>query len=293
MLPTKAEVSNYLIKAGLQHAAFLSLKQRREWVQAHQGHDQFTVDKLSKQAAEAFSSGAQPKTEPPVFTENLPPAKPWDAYLDEKTPAISWPASALEAFTAEHQAELKPFLDQAAEQTYGYGSFEEMPYYYQVVARKNGVQAYLDDLAAKEAAEKLKPRYTLAEPGTAQDQFGRQYQWITGTPAELAKQTAVAQLARVWGFRTPQVTEVTLEDGTAGAVAPLLDFEGTVASLNYQGISLATAASWGTSPASMCSITPWPTLAPRPVPTCGWRTGPSSARARPARCQIWDGTVPA
>ena len=56
------------------------------------------MDKLSKQAAEAFSSGAQPKTEPPVFTENLAPAKAWDAYLDEKTPAISWPASALEAF---------------------------------------------------------------------------------------------------------------------------------------------------------------------------------------------------
>ena len=183
------------------------------------------MDKLSKQAAEAFSSGAQPKTEPPVFTENLPPAKPWDAYLDEKTPAISWPASALEAFTAEHQAELKPFLDQAAEQAYGYGTgFDDIPSYYQEVARKNGVQAYLDDLAAQEAAEKLKPRYTLAEPGTAQDQFGRQYQWITGTPAELAKQTAVAQLARVWGFRTPQVTQVTLEDGTAGAVVPAAGF---------------------------------------------------------------------
>ena len=113
------------------------------------------------------------------------------------------------------------------------------------MARKNGVQAYLDDLAKQEAAEKLKPKYTLADPGTAQDQFGRQYQWITGTPAELAKQTAVAQLARAWGFRTPQVTQVTLEDGTAGAVSPLLDFEGTLAALNYQGISLATARELG------------------------------------------------
>ena len=98
VLPTKAEVDNYLIKAGLQHAAFLSVKQRREWVQAHKAHDQYTVDKLSKQAAEAFSSGAQPKTEPPVFTENLVPAKAWDAYLDEKTPAISWPASCAGSF---------------------------------------------------------------------------------------------------------------------------------------------------------------------------------------------------
>ena len=87
VLPTQAEVSNYLIKAGLQHAAFLTVKQRREWMQAHRAHDQFTVDKLTKQAAEAFISGDQPKTEPPVFTENLAPAQPWDAYLDEKTPA--------------------------------------------------------------------------------------------------------------------------------------------------------------------------------------------------------------
>ena len=246
VLPTKAEVDNYLIKAGLQHAAFLSLTQRREWVQAHQAHDQFTVDKLSKYATAAFLDGTQPKTEPPVFTENLAPAQPWDAYLGEKTPAGQWPGTVLENFVTGHKAELGSFLDQAAAQIYGYNTgFENLPSYYKEQVQTAAVQAYLDDLAAKEAAEKLKPKYTLADPGTAQDQFGRQYEWITGTPAQLARRTAVAQLARLWGFRTPQVTQAALGDGTAGAVAPLLDHNGTLATLNHQGISLATGKELG------------------------------------------------
>ena len=173
VMPPKAEVDNYLIKAGLQHAAFLSLAERRQWMQAHQAHDQLTVDKLSKQAAEAFSSGAEPKTEPPKWTEDLGPAKPWDAFLDEKTPAQQWPASVLDAFLAGHKDELAPFAQQVAS-NYGYSDsysvddlLKSPATYAGSQVQKPAVQLYLDDLAAKEAAEKLKPRYTLAEPGIA------------------------------------------------------------------------------------------------------------------------------
>jgi hypothetical protein len=231
VMPPKAEVDNYLIKAGLQHAAFLTTTERRQWMQAHRGNDQLAVDKLSRQAAEAFSSGQQPVTEPPVFTDNLGPAGPYDAFLDEKTPAQQWSVAAMDALIADHQDDLAPFLQQAAMQAYNSDSFKDLPSYYKAPAQKSAVQAYLDDLAAKEAAEKLKPKYTLAEPGTAADQFGRQYQFTAGSPATLADRVAVADLARAWGFRTPQVSLISLEDGTDGAVAPLLKHDGTLALL--------------------------------------------------------------
>jgi hypothetical protein len=250
VLPPKAEVDNFLIKAGLQHAAWLSAKQRREWMTAHRAHDQQAVDKLSQQAADAFASGAQPKSEPPVFTENLAPAKPWDAFLDEQMPAQQWPKDVLDSFVTAHKAELSPFVKQAGEQYGGSGSYSvddllASSFYYSSYVKKAAVQAYLDDLAAKEAAEKLKPKYHLASGGIAEDQFGRQYQWVTGTKAQLARRTAVAQLARAWGFRTPQVTAVKLEDGTAGAVIPLLDHNGTLAGLDAQGMKLLTGRQLG------------------------------------------------
>lgn len=239
VLSPKAEVDNYLIKAGLQHAEWLTAKQRREWMTAHRAHDQLTVDKLSKQAADAFSSGKQPQTEPPKWTDNLVPAKPYDAYLDEKTPANDWPSEAVSAFVADHKADISPFVKPAAGEYgagYASGSYtvDELlapGFYYHNYVKKGAIQRYLDDLAAKEAAEKLKPRYNLAQPDVAEDQFGRQYQWITGSPADLARRVAVTQLARLWGFRTPQASQVLLEDGTVGAIVPLLQPEGTLAFL--------------------------------------------------------------
>ena len=191
------------------------------------------MDKLSKQAAEAFSSGAEPKTEPPAWTENLGPAKPYDAFLDEKTPAQQWPASALEAFLDEHKDELGPFVQQAAS-SYGYGSgysvddSAEVPGDY---AGGSGPEASLSSSTwttwpPRRRRRSSSPGITLAEPGIAEDQFGRRYQWITGTPAQLASRSAVASLARAWGFRTPQVSLVSLEDGYCGSGRPAAQARG-------------------------------------------------------------------
>lgn len=232
--PTKAEVDNYLIKAGLQHAAYLTLAQRRQWMKAHRQHDQETVDTLSRQAHDAFTNGEQAKSEPPAWTENVQPAKSYTVSLEDNAPAAEWTYEARGDFVKEHKETLLPFAQQvAAENGISVESTLENQY-----LQAGIIQKYLDDKAAKELAEKLRPKYELAktdpgEPAQVTDQYGHKYLWHTGTEKEMATRVAVYDLARAWGIKSPRAQLVKLEaDGTPGVVTDLVTpTDGTLAHL--------------------------------------------------------------
>ena len=234
-----AEVANYLIKAGLQHGEYLSHGDRRAWVNAHRAHDQLTVDKLSKQAADAFSSGVQPVTEPLTWTDNLQPAKPYDIFFEDKTAAANWTSQATTAFAADHETELLPFAQKLISEqgsSLSPQSWLEQGSYY----RQKAIQAYLDDIKAKEYAESLKPVYVLT-PGASAPQSSHPIYDLTATvPATGAKsrwyfkpapasekflaeqEDAAARLAHLWGFKTPDSKLIEF-DGQYGQAQHRLD----------------------------------------------------------------------
>jgi hypothetical protein len=235
----QAEVDNYLIGAGLQHAEFLSWENKRAWVNAHRDGEWYAVNKLTKQADESWLAHDQPQTPTPKWTENIAPAKAYSAHLEDKVPAGDWPVSALNEFVIDHGDD--PDVKAAAEdynsdQGYGAGSETWKGGY---TFKKAVVQRYLNELAAKEALELAKPRFNLItapgeHPASVSDQFGRDYSFREG---EYLSEPAVSALASAWGFKMPRSQQAELEDGTPGLVTDKPDVTGPLAGKSIAGLT--------------------------------------------------------
>ena len=220
----KAEIDNYIIKANLQHAEYLSAAEKRSWVTWHRKHNQAQVDAISQQAHQRFNDGANTQTGVPKWTEGIVPAKSYDVDLEEKTPAANWGSGAVADFVGDHydDPELKDAFQQWKDNSgspYDYDHIMGSESYYS--NKSSVVQQYLDALKAREEAEKLKPKYhaepdpdTPASPpySRVQDQFGWAGWWKSADAREQAHALAVAQLSKMWGYRTPEVRLAVLDD---------------------------------------------------------------------------------
>jgi hypothetical protein len=223
----KAEVANYILAAGLQHAEFLTDAERRSWVTWHRKHIQSQVDAISQQAHLRWNAGANTLSEVPVFTPDVHPAKAYDVPLEDKTPASSWSLQAISAFVSDHKDD--PDL-KAAWETWKDNVGSSYSYDHIIGPdagssnKRSVVQQYLDTLKAKEEAEAAKPKYhTEADPDNygnppwsrVVDQYGWAGWWNSGDEKFRQHALAVAQLARMWGYRTPETRAAEL-DGEQG-----------------------------------------------------------------------------
>lgn len=227
----KAEIANYVIKAGLEHPEHLSQAELRQWVKSHRSGNQDVVDHLSSMAHDRWQGGQSKLTDTPVWSDNLQPAKSYDIHVEEKKAASSWPEQAVTDYVHDNWDKLKPFaeLDTGNPQVSQYSS------YY------NGhplIQKYLDSEEAKWVAEQSKPVYSTT-PGAASlvsshpiyeitatvPLTGEKTQWLF-KPAPYVgagqspkyipdKAHAAATLARLWGYRTPESRLIT-HDGKYG-----------------------------------------------------------------------------
>lgn len=208
----KAEVDNYLIKAGLQHPEFLTAAERRAWVVSHRDHKQAIVDKLSAMAATRFGSGDQPLTEPAAWTDNIQPAKTYDVFVEDKTPPNSWSPPALVDFIADHAAAVLPFQQKMAQDS-GY-SASNLPVYY----NDDIVKAYFDAEEEKRIAELSVPVWTVTkgapDAGSTHPIWqitqtipltgaATQYFFKPGKPYIAEQEDTAAKLGQAWGFKTP------------------------------------------------------------------------------------------
>lgn len=215
-----AEVHNYLIKAGLQHAEYLTPQEKRSWVSAHRASTQNSVDALTKLAQDRFGSGIAPHSEVPTWTDNLKPANSYDVLLENKTSASSWPYQAMEDFAKDHWDKLEPLATKAG---YTQQYLSESTY-----ARRQVIQDYLDKLKADEIAEKSKPVWGLTvgakTPASTNPLLsltrtipltGDKSEWFykpVAKPFRAEVEHAANELGRLWGYKTPQ--------------SQLLDYEG-------------------------------------------------------------------
>lgn len=227
----QAEADNYIIKAGLKHAEFLSPQEKKQWVIAHRAHDQEKVDGLSKTASDRWGDGGAPLSSVPAWSDNIKAAKSYDAYLDAGNPAASWSSQATEEFIADHKDELAPFVEQFNIES-GYSADYKLSYY----GRETVVQRWLDAKKAEQEAQQSVPVWTKT-PGTVSGGTheifeltktvpltGAKSQWMfkpaQGGQKFIAEQEhAATQLGNAWGFKTPasQLMEFNGKFGQAQA----------------------------------------------------------------------------
>ncbi len=162
----KAEVDNYLIKMGFKNAEYLYWLSREAVVRSHRLHNQDEVDTYTLTANLNQAHGVSPFTEVPAWTDGLKPAKPYDQYLKDSTPAGTWTVSAVKAFVVDHKAEVMLYLDTIAENagyTEGNGQYliDQGYLSYQVQA----IQDWLDNEHAKHVAEQSVPVWKKVDTG--------------------------------------------------------------------------------------------------------------------------------
>lgn len=213
-----AEVDNYLIKMGFQHAEYLTEAQKRSLVKAHREHIQDAVDATTKLANEKFETGGVHQTATPAWTEGLKPAHSYDAWVQKSQSAGDWPAQAVTDFIADHPDKLAAYQQPVLEK-HGYSSWSDLPSYYQAEA----IQDWLDDAHAKEVEEKSVPvwkevplgpvgshgheiaKFTKTIPYT-----GEVTTWYVKPPPKagaewrLEQEHAANTLGRLFGFNTAQ-----------------------------------------------------------------------------------------
>jgi hypothetical protein len=237
-----AEVHNYLIKAGLQHPEHLMASEQRQFVTAHREHDQEIADHLTRLAQLRWKAGDMPVSKAVTWTDDLQPAKTYDTYLEENTPAGSWTGQALFDYAKDNWDKLEPF------DTNGYG--KQYVTESSTAAAREVIQRYLDDAEAKKKAELSIPVWTHsgeAPPVSGSKPImqltrtipltGEKSEWFFkpaldshGNPAPFRAEIEHAgnELGKAFGFRTPDSTLITFE-GQFGQAQRKLDAVGDMA----------------------------------------------------------------
>lgn len=262
-----AEVDNYIIKGGLQHSEYLTTAQKREWVVAHRNHDQETVDSFSKLASDRWSSGAQPFSNVPAWTDDIQPAKSYDTHVENNDVAALWPTKAVLDFWDDKQDVLSSAIGNYLTSN-GMTSADNLSSY----VKKHIIQSWMDAEKAKLEAEQSIPVWSktpnshvtagvhpIHELTKLIPLTGEKSQWLFKPPPKageefIPQQEHVAQkLASAWGFKTPGPTELMDFEGQHGFVQPKLDALGDL--------------SYGTSPSDFYASPsiPWGKFTQREV----------------------------
>lgn len=249
----KAEVNNYVIKTGLAHPEWLTDAEKRKFVTAHMQHDQALSDMWTKVAENRHNAGVAKESDTPTWTDNLQPAKSYDTYVEDKTPASSWGHQSTKDFTDDHWNDLAPH---AAELGFDKGQLDNNQW-----TRQKVIQAYLDKQAADEIAEKSKPVWSLTPGGWAPASTNPLLALtrtipLTGDqthyfykPVEKDFRAEVEHgantLARAFGYQTPE-SELLHFEGKFGQAQHKLDAVGDMTYGHNLGFYDAPPVDWST-----------------------------------------------
>lgn len=223
---TQAEINNYLIKAQMQNPTYLSISERRSWVENHMSSNKINVDVLSATAQNRKNNGQMSTTADLVWTDDIVPAKSYDSLFDNtKFPTTPWVYAADKALDYVNDnpdnAELQAIFTEKKAQ---YSTYSDS------VPAKYAVTEYFQGLHDAFEAEKLIPVYTKKPNQTVgasthpvfqyNDQFGGEFFFKPRSNTKLDKYRSEVehlgnQFGRLFGFSTSDSQLVTL-DGKYG-----------------------------------------------------------------------------
>lgn len=255
------EIDNYLIAAHMQNPTYLSLSEKRQWVQGHKNtHNKKDVDTLSVQAMNRKEAGNAPLSEPPVWADDIVPAKVYDSLFDDtKFPTSQqWSMSGHGVATAwakdnlESNPEFKQQVHDYFKAQYGYSDDDLKdldPSTESSYAITSVVGSYFDGKKAEYEAELLKPVYTKVKKlgGShdvflMKDQFDRQYVWKPSPPGgEWRSETELGalKLAKKFGFHAPVAQTMEL-NGEHGLMQSFIPNNGTTAMIGQDWNKLSS-----------------------------------------------------
>lgn len=215
------ELDNYLLAMHFQHGEYLQSYEKKNLVNAHRSHDQDTVDKYTGTVNQRITSGQAPYTVPLEHTPGLKPAKPYDSFLQNQQATSVWTTDALKAFVADHQANLGPYAQVAADE-YGITAEQVLSPTASYYVHAKAVQAWLDDAHAKEIAQQMVPVWKKVDTGQLPSHghtvwkavqevpyTGDKSTWFVkpapdGKKFRLEQEHAANLLGKLFGFRTAE-----------------------------------------------------------------------------------------
>ena len=232
--PIKAEIANYLIKVGLQHAEYLSDAERHNFVGMHRQHSQDIVDTLTRTAQERFELGVQPVSLQLKWTEGVKPAHTYDSFVENSKPASEWPSGAAKDFFADNAAELAPFKAKFAADHKVEESYVDQYYSHEVI------QAWMDNVHAKYVAEQSVPVWKEVPTG-ALPSHGHPIKKLVSTipytgaettwffkpglkPFRTEQEHAANRIGRLLGFRSAS-SEIITFNGETGQAQRVIEGE--------------------------------------------------------------------
>lgn len=208
------EIDNYILLATMQNPTYLDNAEKRLWVTHHRANNQMQVDAISLKAKIRKDSGEKQLSEPPVFTENVQPAKSYTSLFDTTKFPTSWGYAQADDYMEDHPelSEKKAEFDQ----TMGYPTHVT-----------TFVSSYFQGLADEEYQKSLIPVYSISPKqalgkGThpaynVKDQFDNEFVFkprYDDSKLEQHKgelEHAGNMMGSLFGFKTPKSEMVEIE----------------------------------------------------------------------------------
>lgn len=263
LTPSEAEVDNYLIAAKMQNPMYLDKAEKRSWMNWHRQGNKSIVDSLSATALSRKNSGYAPKSEEPVWSDEVELATSYGHLFDSTAYPQSWlqnlsAAGDYYAFASPNEPELVAHYEQEK---------KDDPYTTENRLKARALNGWFKEREEAYLEELNKPVYHVVQTissGTHQvyivaDQFDRKKIFKPLTPGKewRAENSAAAHsLAAKLGFSVPSASMGVVNEGL-----PM----GT----NYKGILMDFAPNVGSfgdidgEPVNVSNLTPkqWGQLA--------------------------------
>lgn len=252
------ETNNYLIKAQMQNPTYLTGSQKHAWAIAHLTGDKETVDSYSSHAKQLAAQGAEPKSPPLSWTDDVKPVKSYDKYFQDTDFPTQWDGYGGKVAAFDWFNDNKDSIPelQANAETYGkdtWGMTEDWESWgesYKKATALAVVKQYFQVKHEAYEAEKLIPVYTKeagqtkgSHPGAYYtDQFGNKFyaKWwdyedqLSNYRLEI--EHAGNLIGRAFGFKTAN-SKLVNQDGHYMQLQSKVDGIGDLTGFDYSTIS--------------------------------------------------------
>lgn len=254
-------IDNYLAKANIKNAEYLTLEERRILARYHRStHSIYntTADRLTMTALERKNSGAEKLSEVPVYDDNIKTPTKYDYKFESAKYPTDW--GTYDDATTQYMEHLQngtikkdKFLQEAVEKYETENNIKFSEYSFSTYSASNALTSIMDNAGKLAYEDSLIPIYEQKEKQTVKqgthpiaeygDQHGKSYFFKPRT--ESMKFRADIEhlgnsLGKHWGFKSPTSSIETVEyNGTEmyGMMQSKIDSVGDLMGMDYSTLT--------------------------------------------------------